>query len=180
MWEISSPRTATRGCNVFADGKTRARRLRAVKFSIWKMAHRDNHKNNNSQCKEEIKLHHSLLSSFARSCDLLSATFLKPSRSALFQMKVVPENCPLVQHHIVLWCSTIMYWLQMTDTLGFESSNWPLARGRLPRSTGTSTAGTLFSPLVRVRVISRTRTWCPTPPPAAPPTTNRVQARLRP
>jgi hypothetical protein len=152
----------------------------AVKFSIWKMAHRDNQKNNNSQCKEKIKLHHSLLSYFARSCDLLSATFVKPSHSALFQMKVVPENCPLVQHHIVLWCSTIMYWLQMTDTLGFESSNWPLARGRLPRSTGTSTAGTLFSRLVRVRVISRTRTWCPTPPPAAPPTTNRVQARLRP
>jgi hypothetical protein len=101
----------------------------AVKFSIWKMAHRDNQKNNNSQCKEEIKLHHSLLSYFARSCDLLSATFVKPSHSALFQMKVVPENCPLVQHHIVLWCSTIMYWLQMTDTLGFESSNWPLARG---------------------------------------------------
>jgi hypothetical protein len=128
----------------------------AVKFSIWKMAHRDNQKNNNSQCKEEIKLHHSLLSYFARSCDLLSATFVKPSHSALFQMKVVPENCPLVQHHIVLWCSTIMYSLQMTDTLGFESSNWPLARGRLPRSTGTSTAGTLFSPLVTLRIIPGT------------------------
>lgn len=30
MWAISSPRTATRGCNVFADGKSRARRLRLL------------------------------------------------------------------------------------------------------------------------------------------------------
>jgi hypothetical protein len=46
----------------------------AVKFSMWKMAHRDNHKNNNSQCKEEIKLHHSLLSLLGRviCCQLLS------------------------------------------------------------------------------------------------------------
>jgi hypothetical protein len=54
-----------------------------------------------------------------------------------------------------------MYQLQMTDTLGFESSNWPLARGRLPRSTGKSTASTPFPPLVTIRVISETCTRWP-------------------
>jgi hypothetical protein len=102
MWGISSPRTATRGCNFLPMAKPALVDCGAVKFSIWKMPHRDNHKNNNSQCKQEIKLHHSLSPFFAKSCDLLSGTFLKGSRSALFQMKVVPENCPLVQHRIVL------------------------------------------------------------------------------